>query len=80
MTVWRTRIELEKRALMTITICGSIKSFEAKMKIQKDLGLHRHTVLASSKTSGVDYQAEDDSIRVQVKKSRKFIDEHFPKI
>lgn len=65
---------------MTITICGSIKFFDDMVKIQKDLEARGHTVLMPVKADGVDYWAEDNTSRVQAKKTLELINEHFNKI
>lgn len=65
---------------MTITICGSIKFFDDMVKIQKDLEARGHTVLMPVKADGVDYWAEDNTSRVQAKKTLELINEHFHKI
>jgi hypothetical protein len=65
---------------MTITICGSIKFFDDMVKIQKDLEDRGHTVLMPVKADGVDYWAEDNTSRVQAKKTLELINEHFHKI
>ena len=65
---------------MTITICGSIKFFDDMVGIQKDLEANGHTVLMPVKADGVDYWAEDNTSRVQAKKTLELINEHFHKI
>ena len=65
---------------MTITICGSIKFFDDMVKIQKTLEKRGHTVLMPVKADGVDYWAEDNTSRVQAKKTLELINEHFYKI
>lgn len=65
---------------MTITICGSIKFFDDMVKIQKDLEGRGNTVLMPVKADGVDYWADDNTSRVQAKKTLELINEHFHKI
>lgn len=65
---------------MTITICGSIKFFDDMVKIQKVLEARGYTVLMPVKADGVDYWADDNTSRVQAKKTLELINEHFNKI
>jgi hypothetical protein len=65
---------------MTITICGSIKFFDDMVRIQKELEDAGHTVLMPVKADGVDYWAEDNSLRVDAKKGMGLIDKHLEKI
>jgi len=65
---------------MTITLCGSIKFFDKMVEIQGELEKAGHTVFMPVKAAGVDYWAEDNTSRVQAKKSLELINEHFHKI
>ena len=65
---------------MTITICGSIKFFDDMLKVRAELEKMGHTVLMPVKAPGVDYWAEDNSLRVEAKKGMNLINEHFHKI
>lgn len=65
---------------MIITICGSIKFFDEMVTLQKKLEKHGHKILMPVKASGVDYWSEDNTSRVQAKKSLELINEHFHKI
>jgi translation elongation factor EF-Ts len=65
---------------MKITICGSIKFYDDMVKIQGQLEKKGHEVFMPVKAAGVDYWAEDNTSRVQAKKTLELINEHFFKI
>lgn len=65
---------------MTITICGSIKFFDQMIKIQKKLEQMGHSIFMPIQIDGVDYWAEDNSGRVNAKRSFGLISEHMNKI
>lgn len=65
---------------MTITLCGSIKFFDKMVEMQGELEKAGHKVFMPVKAAGVDYWAEDNTSRVQAKKTLELINEHFHKI
>lgn len=65
---------------MTITICGSLKFHEKMLEVQKELEDIGHTIYMPVKAPGVDYWAQDNSLRVKAKKGMELINEHFVKI
>ena len=66
---------------MVITLCGSIKFFEAMVEAQKKLEKLGHQVLMPTKAlEESQYWSDDNKARVEAKKKFEFIGEHFDKI
>ncbi len=65
---------------MKITLCGSIKFFDAMVDIQKQLEASGHEVYRPIKVLGVNYWEEDGSGRVKAKKDMSLAKTHLDKI
>lgn len=84
MTLKRNFCHLWKHYLiikyMTIAICGSLKFYDAMQSAASRLHELGHTTFVPVHIEGVDYWSEDSAKRIEAKKGKDLIREHFHKI